>query len=156
AEQTRAIVDATVDAGITLFDTSENYGSPPGESQRLLGEALKGRRQDVVISTKVGGFTLRKPGLAPASRRAIRMTVEESLKRLHTDFLDLLYLHQPDGLTPMEEILAAMDELVDEGKVRYIGSANLLAWQVVEAELLARLSGGSRFIASQNAYSLID
>jgi aryl-alcohol dehydrogenase-like predicted oxidoreductase len=156
AEQSRALVDAALDVGITLFDTAQAYGSPPGSSEAFLGEALVGRRQAAVVSTKVGSYSLRSPEVAPASRRGIRAALDASLRRLRTDYVDLLYLHQPDDLTPVEETLSAMTELVREGKTRYIGSANLSAWRIVEAELLARRHGTERFIVSQNAYSLVD
>jgi aryl-alcohol dehydrogenase-like predicted oxidoreductase len=111
----------------------------------------------VVLSTKVGSFSLRQTGMpAAGSRSNIRRALEESLQRLKTDYVDLLYLHQPDDQTPIEETLAAMDELVHEGKTRYLGSANFSAWRIVEAELTARCTGRARFIVSQNAYSLVD
>jgi len=156
ADQSRAIVDAALDCGVTLFDTAEAYGRPHGTSECFLGEALKGRRQDVVLSTKVGSFSMRTPALAAGSRRNIRQALNGCLRRLQTDYVDLLYLHQPDGETPIEETLSAMDELVREGKVRYLASANFSAWRIVEAELLARGANSARFIASQNAYSLVD
>jgi aryl-alcohol dehydrogenase-like predicted oxidoreductase len=156
AEQSRAIVDQAIECGITLLDTAQGYGKPSGTSEEFLGAALVGRRHDVVLSTKVGSFSLRTPGMAPASRRSIRLALESSLRRLRTDYVDLLYLHQPDNDTPIEETLAAMDELVSQGKVRYIGSANFSAWRLVEAELLARTHGKERFVVAQNAYSLVD
>jgi aryl-alcohol dehydrogenase-like predicted oxidoreductase len=156
SEQSRALVDAALDVGVTLFDTAQAYGNPRGNSEAFLGEALAGRRQSAVVSTKVGSYSLRTADVAPASRRGIRMALETSLRRLRTDYVDLLYLHQPDDLTPIEETLSVMTELVHEGKTRYIGSANLSAWRTVEAELLARRHGTERFIVSQNAYSLVD
>src|SRR5262249_33016519 len=129
---------------------------PRGASESLLGAALHGRRQSAVLSTKVGSFSLRAPGMAAGSRRNIRQALEGSLRRLKTDYVDLLYLHQPDDETPIDETLAAMDELVRAGKVRYLASANLSAWRIVEAELIARCNGTARFVASQNAYSLLD
>jgi aryl-alcohol dehydrogenase-like predicted oxidoreductase len=156
AAASRAIVDAALESGITFFDTAQAYGKPPGTSEAFVGEALRGRRHAAVISTKVGSFSLRAPGTAAASRRSIQLAVEGSLRRLQTDYIDLLYLHQPDDQTPIEETLAAMDELVHVGKVRYLGSANFVAWRIVESELVARIAGGQRFVAAQNAYSLID
>jgi aryl-alcohol dehydrogenase-like predicted oxidoreductase len=156
ADQARGIVDAALEGGVTLFDTAEAYGKPPGTSESFLGDALEGRRQRAVVSTKVGSFSMRTPDLAPGSRRNLRQALEGSLRRLKTDYVDLLYLHQPDFQTPIEETLAAMDELVKEGKVRHLGSANFSAWRIVEAELLARSQGVTRFVASQNAYSLVD
>src|SRR5215469_5999126 len=112
AQQSRAIVHEALAAGINLFDTGPAYGKPPGTSETFLGQALEGRRQDVVVSTKVGSFSHRTPGHAPGSRANMRLGVEGSLQRLNTDYLDLLYLHQPDPDTPIEETLGAMDELV--------------------------------------------
>ena len=156
AQESRALVDAALDAGITLFDTAQAYGNPRGSSETFLGEALQGRRHTAILSTKVGSFSLRTPGVAPASRRGIRAALETSLRRLQTDYVDLLYLHQPDDSTPIEETLATMSDLVHEGKVRYIASANLSAWRVVEAHLVAQHRGYEPFIAAQNAYSLVD
>jgi aryl-alcohol dehydrogenase-like predicted oxidoreductase len=156
AAQSRALVDAALDCGITLFDTAEAYGKPHGTSEEHLGAALVGRRHAAVVSTKVGAFSLRTPDCAAGSRRGIRRALEGSLRRLRTEYVDLLYLHQPDDQTPIEETLAAMTELVHEGKVRYLASANFSAWRIVEAELVARAAGGDRFIGAQNAYSLLD
>jgi aryl-alcohol dehydrogenase-like predicted oxidoreductase len=156
AAQSRAIVDAALEAGITLFDTAQAYGRPAGTSESYLGAALAGRRQQAVVSTKVGSFSLRTPGLAAGSRANIRRALEDSLRRLQTDYVDLLYLHQPDDETPIAETLGAMDELVGEGKVRFLGSANLSAWRIVEAELEARAGGMHRFVVAQNPYSLVD
>lgn len=154
-EQTRAVVHAALDAGVTLFDTSDSYG----DSEELLGAALAGRRDEVVVATKfgwdVGGANGPDWG-ARASRRYVRRAVERSLRRLRTDWIDLYQLHRPDGVTPMEETLAALTDLVREGKVRYIGSSNLTAWQVTEAEWIARVKGHERFISAQNEYSLLN
>ena len=156
AAQSRTLVEAALEAGVTLFDTAQAYGSPRGSSESFLGEALRGRRHEAIVSTKVGSFSLRAPGTTAASRRAIVQAVESSLARLQTDYIDLLYLHQPDDVTPIEETLSAMDALVHQGKVRYLASANFSAWRIVEAELLARAAHASRFVGAQNAYSLID
>jgi aryl-alcohol dehydrogenase-like predicted oxidoreductase len=155
-DQSRRIVEAALESGVTLFDTAQAYGKPHGTSEVFLGDALSGRRHSAVVSTKVGSFSMRTPDMAPASRRSIRLALEDSLRRLKTDYVDLLYLHQPDDVTPIQETLEAMDELVHEGKVRYIGSANFSAWRIVEAELFARTLRTARFIVSQNAYSLVD
>jgi aryl-alcohol dehydrogenase-like predicted oxidoreductase len=154
-DATRAVVDAAVDEGVTLFDTSDSYG----ESETFLGEALRGRRDDVVLATKFGsdlGGRLGADWGARGSRRYIRRAVESSLTRLQTDWIDLYQLHFPDPATPIEETLAALDELVHEGKVRYIGSSNYAAWQVTEADWIARTSGGARFVSAQNHYSLLE
>jgi aryl-alcohol dehydrogenase-like predicted oxidoreductase len=154
-DATRAVVDAALDEGITLFDTSDSYG----ESETFLGEVLKGRRDDVVLATKFGsdlGGRLGADWGARGSRRYIRRAVESSLSRLQTDWIDLYQLHFPDPATPIEETLAALDELVREGKVRYIGSSNLAAWQVTEADWIARTRGSARFVSAQNHYSLLE
>jgi aryl-alcohol dehydrogenase-like predicted oxidoreductase len=154
-DATRAVVDAALDEGVTLFDTSDSYG----ESETFLGEVLRGRRGDVVLATKFGsdlGGRLGADWGARGSRRYIRRAVESSLTRLQTDWIDLYQLHFPDPATPIEETLAALDELVHEGKVRYIGSSNYAAWQVTEADWIARSTGGARFISAQNHYSLLE
>lgn len=155
----RVVVEAALDAGVTLFDTADMYGGGGG-SESILGELLEGRRDDVVLATKFGFRVEAEPNGADwearGSRRYIRRAVEASLRRLRTDWIDLYQYHQPDGITPAAETLAALDELVHEGKVRYIGSSNFAAWQVVEAEYLARGAGGTRFISAQNEYSLLE
>lgn len=157
-DATRAVVDAAFEAGITLIDTADIYG-PGGESERLLGEALAGRRDEVVLATKFGmdmGGANGPDWGARGSRRYVRRAVEASLTRLRTDWIDLYQYHAPDGVTPIEETVAALDELVREGKVRYLGSSNLAAWQVADADSFARHSGTSRFVSAQNGYSLLD
>jgi aryl-alcohol dehydrogenase-like predicted oxidoreductase len=114
---TRAVVDAALDAGITFLDTAERYGD--GDSERFLGEALRGRRAEVVLATKFGGGVP-----AGGSAEYIWNAVEGSLERLQTDYIDLLYYHRPDGVTPIVETLAALDELVQQGKVRAIACSN--------------------------------
>jgi aryl-alcohol dehydrogenase-like predicted oxidoreductase len=153
-EGTQAVVDAALDSGITLFDTANSYGDRGG-SETLLGLALKGHRDSVVLATKFGSDMGEGPGIARASRRYIRQAVEDSLRRLQTDRIDLYQLHRPDGLTPMSETLSALTELVREGKVLYVGSSNLAAWQVVEADWTARGGNLERFVSAQNHYSLI-
>ena len=126
ADQTRAVVDAAIDAGITLFDTADAYGD--GASEELLGRALGSRRESVLVATKFGmGDHDAEHFGAHGSRRYVRRAVEASLRRLGTDHIDLYQLHRPDPITPVEETLQAMSELVTEGKVRYIGSSNLSA-----------------------------
>jgi aryl-alcohol dehydrogenase-like predicted oxidoreductase len=158
-EGTRAVIDAAIDVGISLFDTADIYGKEPGVSEQLLGEVLEGRRDRVVVATKFGmdmkGTTL--PGHeARGSRRYIRASVEGSLSRLRTDHIDLYQMHEPDVRTPIEETLDALDELVREGKVRYLGSSNFAGWQIVDADWVARASSGTRFISAQNEYSLLE
>jgi aryl-alcohol dehydrogenase-like predicted oxidoreductase len=154
-DATRAVVGAALDAGVTLIDTADVYG----RSEEVLGEALQGRRDEVVIATKFGSDldgALGPDWGARASRRYVRRAVESSLRRLRTDYIDLYQLHWPDHVTPMEETVAALGELVAEGKVRYVGSCNLAAWQVADADWIARTSGLPRFISAQNQSSLLE
>jgi len=138
---------------VTLFDTADAYAD--GASEELLGRALGSRREDVIVATKfgMGEHTAEHFG-AHGSRRYVRRAVEASLRRLGTDYIDLYQLHRPDSITPMEETLEAMSELVAEGKVRYLGSSNLSAWQVADADWISRTAGLQRFISAQNEYSL--
>ncbi len=155
--QSAAVVHAALDAGITLFDTADAYGD--GESERFLGAALGSRRDDVIVATKFGADMRGANGPdwgARGSRRYIRKAVEASLRRLGTDWIDLYQLHFPDAMTPIEETLAALSELVAEGKVRYLGSSNFAGWRVVDADWVARTAGYPRFISAQNKYSLYD
>ncbi|MDQ0374527.1 aldo/keto reductase [Cellulomonas humilata] len=154
-----ALVAAALDAGITFFDTADVYGGVPGQSEELLGAALAGHRDDVVIATKFGMDTggLNGPDWGVrGSRRYVRRAVESSLLRLGTDHVDLFQMHAPDPVTPIEETLAALHELVVEGKVRYIGSSNFAAWQVVDADWSARTAGATPFVSAQNRYNLLD
>ncbi|MFF2194188.1 aldo/keto reductase [Streptomyces sp. NPDC058157] len=158
-QATRAVVDAALDAGITLLDTADIYGGQGG-SERHLGQALKGRRDQVVLATKFGydGVDM---GYGPAAgarggRGYIRRAVEESLRRLETDHIDLLQLHSPDPATPIAETLAALGELVAEGKVRYLGHSNFSGWQLAEAAHTARETGAVPFVSAQNEWSLLE
>ncbi len=155
---TDAVIHAAIDAGVTLFDTADIYGTERGLSETLMGNALKGRRSDIVLATKFGMDMAGANGPdwgARGSRRYVRLAVEASLTRLQTDWIDLYQLHVPDPLTPIEETLAALDDLVTEGKVRYIGHSNLTGWQIADAEYRAVLGGHSKFISAQNEYSLL-
>ncbi len=156
---TNAVIAAALDAGITLFDTADIYGGTRGLSETLMGNALQGHRDEIVLATKFGmdmeGVNGPDWG-ARGSRRYIRIAVESSLRRLQTDWIDLYQLHQPDPLTPMDETLAALDELIQEGKVRYIGSSNLSGWQIADAEYRAQRGAHPKFISAQNEYSLIE
>jgi len=157
-EGTNAVVSAAIDAGVTLFDTADIYGSTRGLSETLMGNALKGRRSEVVLATKFGMDMAGSNGPdwgARGSRRYIRLAVEASLRRLQTDWIDLYQLHTPDGITPMEETLATLDDLITEGKVRYIGHSNLAGWQIADAEYTAILGAHPKFISAQNEYSLL-
>ena len=154
-DQVGAIVDAAFEAGVSFFDTADTYGL--GASEELLGAALKGRRDDVVVATKFGMDMQGRNGPdhgARASRRYVRRAVEASLRRLDTDHIDLYQLHQPDLVTPVEETLAALNELVAEGKVRYLGCSNFAAWEVTEAHWRARDRALQGFVTTQNEYSL--
>jgi aryl-alcohol dehydrogenase-like predicted oxidoreductase len=149
----RPIVDRALDLGITFLDTADRYGGP-GASEAILGEILGSRRQDIVLATKFGISLQDRAALAGASRRYIRSAIEGSLRRLKTDWIDLYQVHRPDPLTPIEETLRTLDDLIDEGKVRYIGTSNFAAWQVAEAEWTARAIGAERFVSVQDEYSL--
>jgi aryl-alcohol dehydrogenase-like predicted oxidoreductase len=151
-EETRAVLDAAIDAGITLIDTADIYGE--GDSERFIGEALKGRRDRVVLATKFGGGP--RKGNGGGSRDYIFEAVEASLERLQTDWIDLYQYHFPDETTPLEETLGALDELVRQGKVRYIGSSNFSPAWVEEADGISRREGWACFVSAQNHYSLID
>lgn len=158
ADGSREVVQAALEAGITLFDTADSYGA----SEERLGELLAGQRDDVVIATKFGS-DVRRRGLsngedwgARGSRRYVIRACEASLRRLRTDWIDLYQLHQPDALTPIEETLSALDDLVHAGKVRYLGSSNFTGWQVADAEWTARTRGLTRFVSAQNEYSWLE
>ncbi|SNY68061.1 aldo/keto reductase [Paractinoplanes atraurantiacus] len=158
ADGTREVVDAAFDAGITLFDTADIYGTPHGASEECLGAALKGRRDEVVLATKFG---MNMEGLngndfgARGSRRYIVRAVEASLRRLETDYIDLYQIHEPDPQTPIEETLSALDDLVRSGKVRYLGNSNFAGYQIADADWTARAAGLTPFISAQNRYSLL-
>jgi aryl-alcohol dehydrogenase-like predicted oxidoreductase len=152
-EGTRAVVDAALDAGVTLLDTAVLYGGKGG-SESFLGEALEGRRDRVVLATKFGG-DMGVGTRARGSREYIRKAVEGSLQRLRTDYIDLYQYHTPDHVTPFEETFGALDELVRDGKVRYVGHSNLDAAQVEEIDALARERGWARPVSAQNRYSLL-
>ncbi|WP_194925065.1 aldo/keto reductase [Catenulispora pinisilvae] len=154
---TRRVVDAAIDAGITLLDTADMYGRSQSES--FLGEVLAGRRDQVVLATKFGhqSFDMGYPPAAGAKggRSYIRRAVEASLKRLRTDYIDLYQLHTPDPATPIAETLAALDDLVGEGKVRYLGNSNFAGWQIAEAHYVAEQLNATPFISAQNHWSLL-
>lgn len=155
AEQSAAVVHASLDAGVSFFDTSNSYGQ--GRSEEFLGKALAGHpRDEVVIATKFGSKVGEGPYGKGASRKHVVAQCEGSLRRLGTDFIDCYYLHRPDPMTPIEETLAALDDLVRVGKVRYIASSNFAGWQVAEAEMAAGALRASRFVASQSEWSLVN
>lgn len=155
---TDAVIHAAIDAGLTFFDGADIYGRERGLSEKLMGTALKGKRDAIVLASKFGMDMEGTNGPdwgARGSRRYIRIAVEASLRRLQTDWIDLYQLHEPDPLTPIEETLSTLDDLVTEGKIRYYGHSNLAGWQISEAEFTAILGGHSRFISAQNEYSLL-
>jgi aryl-alcohol dehydrogenase-like predicted oxidoreductase len=159
AEGVRDILAAARDVGVTLLDTADAYGDPPGGSETLLGEALQGQRDEFVVATKFGMDMRGENGTdhgVRGSRRYVRRAVEGSLRRLQTDHIDLFQLHVPDDITPIEETLSALTDLVREGKVRYLGCSNFLGWQVADADWTARSAGLERFVSVQNRYSLLD
>jgi aryl-alcohol dehydrogenase-like predicted oxidoreductase len=151
--QTRDVIDAALDEGITLFDTADIYGQ--GLSESYIGEVLEGRRDRVVLATKFGMPMDDAPDIPRGSPDYIRWAVEGSLKRLRTDVIDLYQHHRPDPDTPIDETLGALNELVVEGKVRYIGSSNYDAAQIEEADRVARERGFARFVSAQNHYSFV-
>jgi aryl-alcohol dehydrogenase-like predicted oxidoreductase len=152
-EQSKAVVDEAIEQGITLFDTADIYSQ--GTSEEFIGRALEGRRDAVFVATKFGKPMDANPSESRGSREYIRSAVEASLQRLRTDVIDVYQMHEPDPSTPIEETLGALDELVREGKVRWIGSSNYSPAQVEEADTIARDRGLARFVAAQNDYSLV-
>jgi len=155
----RAVVDAAIETGVTLLDTSDTYGQNGG-SESALGEILSGRRDKVVLATKFG-HQKSDMGYGPAAgakggRAYIRRAVTESLRRLRTDYIDLYQLHTPDPVTPIEETIAALHELVAEGKVRYLGHSNFSGWQLADAAHLAARNGQTPFVSAQNHWSLLE
>jgi len=152
---TRAVVQQALDLGITLFDTSDTYGENCA-SEEYLGRALAGRRHDIVLASKFARPMDPEGKLQGASRRYIMSAVEASLKRLNTDYLDLYQQHIADPKTPIEETLRALDDLVHQGKVRYIGCSTLSSWQVVEAQWVSTHFGLARYVSCQERYSLLD
>jgi aryl-alcohol dehydrogenase-like predicted oxidoreductase len=158
-DASRAVVDAAIEAGVTLLDTSDTYGQDGG-SESALGEILSGRRDKVVLATKFG-HQKADMGYGPAAgakggRAYIRRAVTESLRRLRTDYIDLYQMHTPDPVTPIEETIAALHELVAEGKVRYLGHSNFSGWQLADAAHLAARNGLTPFISAQNHWSLLE
>ena len=154
-EATRRVVHKALDLGITLFDESDTYGDPRGSSETCLGQILGDRRKDIVLATKFARPMDGSGRFEGASRHYIIAEVEASLRRLRTDWIDLYQQHQPDPLTPIEETLRALDDLVHQGKVRYIGCSTLSAWQVVEAQWTAKHHGLHHFVSCQEEYSLL-
>lgn len=156
-DESAAVVAAALDAGVTFFDTSDTYGL--GASEEFLGAALRGHSDDVVVATKFGKDMQGSNGEdygARGSRRYVRRAVEASLRRLDVDHIDLYQMHEPDPLTPIEETLDALGDLVREGKVGYVGSSQFAAWQVADADWTARTAGLPRMISTQENYNLLE
>jgi aryl-alcohol dehydrogenase-like predicted oxidoreductase len=153
-EGSRAVIDRAIDLGITFFDTADVYGNRGG-SETLIGQILGERRKNIVLATKFGVPMDDAGTLKGASRRYIMMAVEASLRRLRTDWIDLYQIHMPDPLTPIEETLRALDDLIRQGKVRYAGCSNFPAWKVVEALWASRELRINSFVSCQDEYSLV-
>ena len=158
-EETRAVLHKAHDLGITLFDTSDTYGAAgggkTGDSEIQMGQVIGAMRHDIVLATKFGNPMVPDGTKQGGSRRYIMNAVEDSLRRLRTDYIDLYQIHSTDADTPMEETLRALDDLIRQGKVRYIGCSNHTAWRVVEAAWTAQTCGLNRFISAQDEYSLV-
>jgi 1-deoxyxylulose-5-phosphate synthase len=153
------VVEAALDVGVMFFDVADVYGAPRGRSEELLGQALSGRREHAVIATKFGVDMQGANGPdfgARGSRRYVRRAVESSLRRLNTDWIDLYQLHRPDPATPLEETLSVLDDLVHEGKIRYVGHCNLAGWQLADAAWTANSSNLAAPVSAQNHYSLLE
>jgi len=153
-EASRKVIHRALDEGINFFDTADVYGNKGG-SEQILGEVLGERRKEVILATKFGNVIDEAAGIQGASRRSIFLAVEGSLRRLKTDWIDLYQIHKPDPDTPIAETVAALGDLVRQGKVRYIGLSNFAPWQIVEAQHVARQLGLSPFLTSQDEYSLL-
>ncbi len=150
-----AVVNECLEQGINLFDTADVYGGR-GPSEEFLGKALKGHRQEAVIATKFASPMGEGPMTSGGSRRWIMQAVEDSLRRLDTDYIDLYQVHRPDENTPEEETLRALDDLVSSGKVRYLGNSNYSGWQIANSHWIAERKGYAPFISAQNEYSLLN
>ena len=150
-DEAKRLVDICLDAGVNLFDSADVYSD--GASETILGAALKGRRGQAIISTKL---TLRAgdgPNDVGASRHHLITGVERALKRLGTDYIDLLQLHHFDAMTPVEQVMSTLDELVRAGKVRYLGASNFSGWQLMKSQAAADRHGRARFVANQTCHA---
>ncbi len=153
---TADVVNSALEVGINFFDTADVYG-PNGLSEEYLGKALQGKdRSQVIIATKYGSPMGEGDLMRGGSRRYIINAVEDSLRRLGTDYIDLYQQHVPDADSPIEETLGALDALIQDGKIRYIGNSNFSGWQIADADWTARHRGLNRFVTAQNLYSLLD
>ena len=154
-DQSQAVVYKALDEGINLFDTADVYGGG-GKSEEFLGKILQGRRNEVVIATKFAMKMGEGPMRSGGSRKYIMSALEDSLRRLGTDYIDLYQMHRPDPTVPIEETLRALDDAVRAGKVRYLGHSNFAGWQAAEAHFVAQRDGYTPFISAQNEYNLLD
>src|SRR5580693_10089982 len=152
-DEASRMVGTALDAGVNFFDSANSYVG--GVSETMLGEALKGRRQDAVIASKVFNPMGGRPNDSGMSRLHIKQQVEDSLRRLQTDYIDVYYIHHVDVQTPLEEMLRAFDDLVHEGKIRYTACSNYEAWRLMEALWISDSKGLARFAAYQPQYSLV-
>jgi aryl-alcohol dehydrogenase-like predicted oxidoreductase len=153
-EASRPVLHKALDVGITLFDTADIYGNAGG-SEDILGQVLGDRRKDIVLATKFGMQMGQDEGKKGGSRSYIMKAVEDSLRRLRTDWIDLYQFHTPDPLTPVDETLRTLDDLVRHGKVRYIGCSNMPAWQVVDSLWISQTAGLDAFVSCQDEFSLV-
>jgi aryl-alcohol dehydrogenase-like predicted oxidoreductase len=153
-ESAVAVIRRALELGITFIDTADSYSN--GRSEELVGRAVAGRREEVVIATKVGWALPEEHRGGRLSRRWIMQAVEGSLRRLGTDYIDLYQAHRPDDETPLEETLRAMDDLVHQGKVRYVGCSNYAAWQLVQGLGISRQEGLTSWISAQNRFNLLE
>ncbi|MFT4200447.1 aldo/keto reductase [Gordonia sp. (in: high G+C Gram-positive bacteria)] len=151
--EARRMVDICIEHGVTMFDTATTYGL--GHSEDILGAAIKGRRDDVLIMTKAGMPSGPGPNQVGLSRQNLTRSIEQSLRRLGTDYIDLFLVHIYDGLTPVEETLSTLDDFVRAGKIRYLGVSNQSAWHVMKSQAVAEKYGYSRYVAQQIHYSLL-
>jgi aryl-alcohol dehydrogenase-like predicted oxidoreductase len=151
----RAVIDTAIEAGVTFFDTADIYGNT--QSEDFIGQVLGPRRKEIVLATKFGGagWMNRKSGQRWGNRESIVRYLEDSLRRLRTDWIDLYQYHFPDPATPLEETLAALDKVVQQGKVRALGSSNLSGEQIAQAETYATQHNNARFVTAQNEWSLL-
>ncbi len=147
------IVDRAIDLGVTYFDTADSYFE--GRSEEYLGQALKGKRDRVIVATKVGNAMGRGPNETGTSRKHLMTAIEDSLRRLQTDYVDVYQIHSPDRHTPVEETMRALDDIVRSGKARYIGCSNYYEWEAAEAIWFARSQNLTPFVSCQEFYNLL-
>jgi len=153
ADASRKVVDKAYDLGVTFFDTAHVYGSTFGNSEEVLGDLIKGRRDEIILATKFSGSPARP---RDNSRRFVLSEVENALRRLKTDWIDIYMIHWPDFTTPMEEVIRTLDDIVRSGKARYIGCSNLSPWRMVEAQWIAKELGAHKMITGQYEYNLLN